>query len=212
MGVATNWRFSGFAMGSFPTGRPLSRVMPKGNVSLWVTGTMGDANWAALAESPTPSFELRLKESRVIAQKACACMDTSGGFLEAVWCFHLLNPEFRFDVSLDLVPLAVGVSKEAEKRGVPWESFLLGGAGEYELFFALSEPVSSETREAMKAVGAVFVGVAQPNAENAGVFLRSDGNRVCRMESGPPCPREMGEREAYVKKVIEMAKQLRGKK
>lgn len=199
MGSAESWRFCGFAMG--PVGRSLSRIMPGEPQSLWATGTLGDANLAALTGAPTPAFELRLKEAAVIRERATGCIDTSGGFFDSVWLLHELNPDYKFEIDLDLLPIAAGIREAAGAVGFPAEAALLGGAGEYELLFTLPESVSELDIEATK------VGNACPD-QCPGVSLYREHELVSQMTSPPPCPRDAASVQDHIGDVIKMASTL----
>ncbi|MHC5040042.1 MAG: thiamine-phosphate kinase, partial [Planctomycetota bacterium] len=134
-GSGPGWRYSGFAMGPVSKDRPLTRRIPKVAQHLWVTGQLGDANLAAFYGSPTPRFELRLAEAELARETATACIDTSSGFLDAVWFLSERNPGMRFRIDLEALPLAEGLEHFAKETGAPKEAALLGGAGEYELLF-----------------------------------------------------------------------------
>jgi thiamine monophosphate kinase len=208
LGAAEKWRFSGFAMGRVMDNRPLSRRIPRKPHSLWVTGRFGDANLSALQGKPTPVFEVRHREAQFIHRWGTACMDTSGGLMDTLWWFHRLNPDMRFEIDVDLVPLAMGVT-EAVATGIPAEAFLLGGAGEYELAFSIPEPAETEAVEALKEMRATRIGEASLNSDG-GLFFRKKGRIVSRMINEPPCPREAVNRDAYIQTVLSMARELSG--
>jgi thiamine-monophosphate kinase len=205
MGCAETWRFCGFAMGAIEDGRPLTRIMPAVPQSLWVTGELGDANLAALLGSPTPRFELRLSEARAIKSRASACIDTSGGFFDALWLLHDLNPKMRMEIDMESLPIAPGVKIAAASAGFLAEAALLGGAGEYELLFALpGRP--EESAEAMSEIGVKCVGTVEPCSE-PGVFLRYP-DAVSAMTSPPPCPRDAATVREHVNDVMQAAERL----
>lgn len=199
LGAAENWRFTGFAMGP-AAGRPIGRDLPRGKYGLWVTGTLGDANLAALTGRPTPRFELRLAEARALRGRATACVDTSGGLADALWALRCRSPKLRFEIDLRKVPYAPGVEAAAAKAALPPGAFLLGGAGEYELLFALPES-SRPTAEARR------IGNIVPS-DDPGVFFAS-GTTTTKMKA-PPCPRESRSRAEYICAVASAAKKLFG--
>lgn len=199
LGSADSWRFTGFAMGP-AAGRPVGRVLPRGDYGLWVTGALGDANLAALTGRPAPRFELRLAESRALRARAAACIDTSGGLADALWCLRRVNPRFRFEIDLSAVPFAPGVERAAAAAGLPAGAFLLGGAGEYELLFAL--PEGARPRGVTRIGGASSSG-------NQGIFF-AGGRKAAEMKTPPPCPRSAGSREAYIAAAAAAAKELFG--
>ncbi len=205
VGCSEAWRYTGVAMGPVPGNKPVTRMMPVEAQTLWVTGSLGDANLAAFTGGPTPRFELRVKESEAIREYATACIDTSGGFFDSVWILHTLNPELGFEVDLNALPLAPGIREAAQAGGFPPEGALLGGAGEYELLFALPED-SKEAAESMAGLGATCVGTARPGAE-AGVRLKRGGT-VRMMTESPPNPREAETVRDHTKEVMQMAVRL----
>lgn len=202
-GCAETWRFCGFAMGPVANNKPLTRLLPCEPQSLWITGNLGDANLAALTHSPTPRFELRYSEAAVIQDTATACIDTSGGFFDAIWILHTLNPILRFDMDLERLPFAHGVKEAASLANFPAEAALLGGAGEYELLFAL--PAGKES--AGLEIGATCVGRVQPS-QISGVYLSRDSEPISTMTTPPPCPRDASTVQEHIKDVMLMAHHL----
>jgi len=209
IGAAPTWRFTGVALGRVDGGSALTHVLPRGPHGLWVTGCLGDANLAALRGLPTPRFELRNEAARVIRRHATACIDTSSGFLEAVWLLHRVNGQLRFEIDLPRVPLAPGLREAAASAGFLPEAALLGAAGEYELLFAVPESAAGSAGNDLTAAGAVRIGDAVP-ADAGGLFLRRDGGSVSPMIAPPPCPRGAASHDAYVASVMRMAQALFG--
>lgn len=212
LGTAETWRYTGFAMGPVASARPLTRVLPAVCQTLWTTGTLGDANLAALTGTPTPAFELRLPEALLIRSHATGCIDTSGGFLDAVWTLHERNPGLRFEIDVAAVPLASGLL-QALPPDVPSVAALLGGAGEYELLFATPSELSSATRDALCASGATPVGRIAPAAlptsnGAAGLYLLRSGGAPLRVESAPPSPRAAPSIAEHVRDVLAAAQRL----
>jgi thiamine monophosphate kinase len=203
IGCADTWRYCGFAMGPLQGNRPLTRIMPCEPQTLWVTGRLGDANLAALAGSPTPTFELRLTEADTIGPSATACIDTSGGFFDALWQLHTLNPDLRMEVDIDSLPIAPGVREAAYAAAFPVEAALLGGAGEYELLFAL--PAEFDDPD----IGATRIGAAMPDSE-PGLYILRDGGSTSRMIEPPPCPRDAATVKDHIQDVMLMARRMFG--
>jgi thiamine monophosphate kinase len=185
-----------------PVQRPITRVIPSEPQTLWVTGDLGDANVAALSGSPTPRFELRLREAEFIRSSATACIDTSGGLFDALWMLHVLNPGMRLEVDIDKVPMAAGVTDAARSIGFPVEAALLGGAGEYELLFCL--PASAVD----PGICAACIGEVQPNSA-PGLIVRRDGRFLNVIES-PPCARNVASVREHVQDVMLTAERLFG--
>lgn len=134
-GSGATFSYTGIAWG--PQTRPLSRIIPDAPQHLYVSGKLGALNAAILAGVPTPSLF-----RRDTPPAATACIDTSGGFMDALWQLHTLNPNHRFDVA-----------------NVPADdiALLFGGAGEYELLYTAPEAES------------VCIGTVTPG--KCGVFL-----------------------------------------
>ncbi len=198
LGTAATWRYCGFGLGPVAN-RSISRVLPAIPQSLWITGSLGDANVAAIQGTQTPSFELRLAEAAFIRDYATGCIDTSGGFMDALWTLSSLNPKLRFTVNLADIPYAPKVIKFAKESHIPLEAALIGGAGEYELLFTV--PVDTD----VQGLDARKVGEVGPG--EGGVCLVRDG-RDSLMLSPPPCPRSFSNRDEYIKQVMEAAKAL----
>lgn len=210
MGTADPWRFCGFAMGPVASVRPVTHVLAPEPHSLWVTGTLGDANLAALSNAPTPRFELRMPEAAFIRAHGTGCIDTSGGLLDALWILHEQNPALRFEIDLDRVPLAGGIADLAAQRGFSKEAALVGGAGEYELLFATRLDQSREADAQSSRLDATKVGEVRP-AGDAGVYFCRSGRIVSRMLEPPPCPRQAGCPEEHVRAVLATAARLFGR-
>jgi len=208
LGTADTWRFTGFAMGPVSDNGPLTRILPTQAQTLWVTGQLGDANLAALNGSPTPRFELRLAEAELIRRYATACIDTSGGFMEALWALHTVSPGIRLTIDCDVLPLASGVVDLDRASGVPAEAALLGGAGEYELLFATPDDLTEPARSELTSV-ATPVGAARPDVD-PGVIICRSGQHVAAMSAPPPCPREAASVAEHVEDVMKMAPELFG--
>mgnify|MGYP006290198547 FL=1 len=209
VGTADLWRFCGFGMGPITSDQPLTHRLPGEPQTLWTTGTLGDANLAALQNTATPEFELRLKESDLINSCASACIDTSGGLMDALWLLHEQNPSLRFDVRLDDVPIAKGAVQAAKAMGFPVESALLGGAGEYELLFAVPEAAVSELNNDLYSIGAACIGSTREDQPPGMHLSRNDGLQRL-MTDPPPCPRAVANSQEHVREVLTMARKLFG--
>jgi thiamine monophosphate kinase len=137
MGQSEKFNYTGIALGQQI--QNISRIFPKVNQKIYISGKLGDANVAVLTSQSTPGFELR-----GIPQNALACIDTSGGFIDALWQLHELNPDFKIDV-----------------KNVPVDdiALLFGGAGEYELLFTSDKPCED----------AFYIGDITPNEK--GIYL-----------------------------------------
>ena len=207
VGRSEAWRYCGFAMGPVTAPRPITRELPDEAVTLWVTGRLGDANLAAVRGGETPAFELRAEEAEVIRKHAVACIDSSGGFLDAVWTLHSLREGLCIDVDLSRVPLADGVVAGCEALGVAREAVLLGGAGEYELLCAVSEASDAGLR--LRDAGLTCVGRAEATGDAGVVLQRRDGRRV-RMMDAPPSPRSVTGVEEHVRDVMRVGAELFG--
>lgn len=169
LGCSADWRFTGTAFGPV-VGEGYTRRLAAAAAELWVSGPLGDANAARLAGAPTPRFELRFDLARVLDGHAVACIDTSGGLLDALHMLARINPTHRFEVDWPRVPLADSVLSVARRAGLPPGAALVAGAGEYELLFAIraEDPVRAE----LLRLGATPIGSvarsAQPGLHTVG--------------------------------------------
>ncbi len=209
LGTADTWRFCGFAMGPVADGKPLTRQIPAKSQILWVTGELGDANLAAFQGMPTPRFELRLEEAKFARRFGTAAIDTSGGFLDAVWLLHTINPELRFEIDVERLPLTRAMSKTTDLAGIPPEAALLGGAGEYELLFTTPATLAPSARSELEHAGLTPIGVCDV-AREPGIVIRRGGHIVNTMSEPLPCPREAATVDEYVQNVIRAARKLLG--
>ncbi|MBP7275382.1 MAG: hypothetical protein KBA51_04180 [Kiritimatiellae bacterium] len=205
LGTADVWRFTGFAMGPVASARPLSRRVPAEPQALCVTGAFGDLNMAVLSGSPTPAIELRVAEAALIRAHATACIDTSGGFMDALWLMHEQSPGLRFAVDVDRLPLAPDARAFAARSGVPAEAVLLGGAGEYELLFTVPAAGLDAVRSELSAAGITVVGEVTEAA--SGIVLNMRG-RERPLSGPPPCPRSAATTEEHALEVMRMAREL----
>ncbi len=205
LGTADPWRFTGFAMGPVTAPKALTHHVPDDPHVLCVTGTLGDLNLAAFLGTPTPAVELRLREAGLVRRFGTACIDTSGGLLDAVWLLHRQNPGLRFVVDLETVPLANAAWKFIEQTHIPVEALLLGGAGEYELLFTLPETLLTTLQHELTAAGIAVIGTV--TSGNPEVVLRR-GTRERRMDMPPPCPRGAPSAQEHAQAVMKMAQEL----
>ncbi|MCD4654682.1 hypothetical protein K8T06_12215 [bacterium] len=209
IGTADPWRFCGFGMGPVASAKALTHRLPIEPQQLWITGKLGDANLAALQKTQTPEFELRNKETQLIRSCASGCIDTSGGLFDALWILHGQNPQLRFDIRMDNIPLAEGIDSVAKAEGFPRESVLLGGAGEYELLFAVLESDVSRFINDLLSIGATSIGTIRQH-RSSGIYVHRYDGLTRIMTEAPPCPREAANIEEHVGSVITMARSLFG--
>lgn len=210
LGAANPWRYCGFAMGPVVSPRPLTHRLPAEPQTLWVTGALGDANLAAFRNQPAPRFELRLGEARAIWKHAVACIDTSGGLMAALWLLHELNPELRFELHAERIPLAEGLRALAQAAGIPAEAALMGGAGEYELLFSAGASLADTVKEELFGLG--MTPIADVYLDRApGIYIFRHGEQRGMMTEAPPCPRSAAGIPAHMEAVIRAAAILFGR-
>lgn len=209
LGTAATWRFTGFAMGPVPGGRALTRRLPRQPQTLWCTGRLGDANLAALRQQPAPVFEYRGPEAGLLRTVATACIDTSGGLLDALWQLAEQSPGIGFELALEHLPLAPGIAEFAAAQRVPPEAFLLGGAGEYELLFATPSDLPQAALEQLQALGITAIGRAAPDLP-PGIRFARPGRPASVLTTAPPCPRAAPNLETHIRDVLTLAQHLFG--
>lgn len=144
MGQADAFAYTGIALG--PQQHNVSRVIPNMPQRLYVSGELGDVNESVLKRLPTP-----LLEPRVLPASALAAIDTSSGFMDALWQLHEVSPHVKIEVVNPPV-------KDIR--------FLFGAAGEYELLFTSAEPVP----------GAICIGTVTPG--ETGVYVNGKEIKV----------------------------------
>ncbi len=209
LGTADPWRYCGFAMGPAKKNRPLTHKLPAIPQRLWVTGTLGDANLAALLNKSTPTFELRLHEALAIREHATGCIDTSGGLLDAIWILHELNPAIRFEINSERIPFSDGIAESSRKTGFPPEATLAGGAGEYELLF--TTPTNAFSLAGDELGDLKITPIADLHVEgNPGVFIKRHGKITATMTCPPPSPRAARTVQDHVKAVVRYAAAMFG--
>jgi len=184
LGCATTWRCSATALGLLKRSEPLTRLLPARVQALYVTGSLGDSNAAALQMVDPPSFELRLASANSIRLLASACIDTSDGLISALWQWHEVNPASRFELDLNAIPYAPAAREASRSTGIPLPAFLLGGAGEYELLFAAD--ADAQVPDATR-IGTVVPATAGDLRIQGGAALTE-----------PPDPRSFADRRTYL--------------
>lgn len=200
IGTADTWRFTGVAFGETINNKPLTRVLPNTEQTIWITGKMGDANLAAFMKHPTPQFECRDHEAKIIHQHATACIDTSGGFFDAIWTLHQLNTNVQIEINLDAMPYANGLTEFANQAKMPIETALMGGAGEYELLFATPKNIIVEENIAT-SVGKIYP------QKSTGIKLQKN-NKTFMLNIAPPCPRAIANLENYIQAIIKTTTEI----
>ena len=207
VGTGGQWRYTGFAVGSFEAAdRAITRRVPVDDGLIVVTGTFGDGNLSVATEvatpgTDTPRFECRLGESRRLVPGRAACIDTSDGLLRAIETLAEVNPDVRMVIDVDAVPYADGVTAFAESANIRPEAFLLGSAGEYELVAAVAEPPA----------GGGFTVIGSFHRERpGGIYYRRGGRDALIAHRRLPDPREIGELGAYRDAVVALAAELFG--
>lgn len=201
IGHAEPWRYVGMAFGKLSSSRLINRVLPIEPQTLWITGELGDANWAAFSKQNTPVFECRLQESQLLKEIASACMDTSGGLFDAVWTMHELQPEVDILIDLNRIPYSQTMITAVKSLSLPIETALMGGAGEYELLFAVPE---NQTSSFMRKIGShkiTQIGTIMP-AHQGSVRCIKDGV-VISITQAPLCPRSFPRLEDYIAALIQ---------
>ncbi len=204
LGTAVPWRYTGFAMGPLAAPAPLKRRLPRAAQTLWISGPLGDLNAAALAGAPTPGIELRLTAAAAARDVATAGIDTSGGLADALWMLHRASPAVRIEVDRSAVPYAPGVREACAAAGIAVESALFGGAGEYELLYAMPDPLPPGVSARLGAAGLVPFGRACASDTAEVVWIAADG---CRhpMREPPPCPRSAAGPADHIRQAISAA-------
>ena len=138
MGQSSKFAYTGIAIGKQI--KDISRIFQNKKEFLYVSGPLGDFNASVLNKTPTPEIEIR-----TLPDSISSCIDTSSGFMDAIWQLHILNPNFKIDL-----------------HNVPRENYalLFGEAGEYEYIFTSPEK---------DIKNAICIGKVIPDSK--GVFL-----------------------------------------
>lgn len=207
LGVSDAWRFTGIAMGRISEDRPISRRFnATGPMDLWISGPLGDGNLAAAGAYPALSLDLRMDMAQWIARFAAACIDTSGGLWDSIWMLARQNPSYRLELDLGSVPVVEQAKILSQTAAFPLPAVLIGGAGEYELLFAVDSRRSQEARGDLESLGATCIGRALPSSY-PGFFVHRNQRG---MAAAPDCPdpRSASSRDAYVKELVEVARRV----
>lgn len=207
VGLGEEWRYTGFAIGSFVDGAiSMSRKIPVDNGLIVATGDFGDANGAAVTGSGDLRFECRLDQSKRLAASPAACIDTSDGLARAIETIWELNPRIRFILDIDAIPYAPGVKALAESLSVRPEAMLFGSAGEYELVAFVSEP---HGRELLAGGGFTAIGAFSSDSPQ-GLYYRTAGKDGLIPHIAVPDPRQMGDFEQYRDAIVALTRRLFG--
>lgn len=209
--TANDWRYTGVAIGKIANDKYIQRILPDIEQMLWITGSLGDANLAVITQSPTPLFELRINEAKLIKQYATACIDTSSGFFDAVFCMHKLKHDLTIEIDIDKVPFAHGLEQFTKKIGTHREAALVGGAGEYELLFATPKNLPTNIQQKLIDAGITPIGQTYFHNYTRGVFVCKNKIKN-KVEQLPPCPREANSFEDYLNKVIQFTDSIIGQR
>lgn len=127
MGSAPQWCWTAAAGGKDTLSVPVTRIASaKVPFDLYASGPFGDANLAAFYKKAMPEIELRPP----VPPGSLFATDSSGGFLDALENFRRVNPALT--LFLEDIPIAA-----PQEFPFPQEYLLIGGAGEYELLYAV---------------------------------------------------------------------------
>jgi thiamine-monophosphate kinase len=192
-GRSEEWRYTGIALGqvekeSSPVSRKISTREP---LDIYLTGDCGDANAAIFKQDDIPRFEMRLNECGVIRKFASACIDTSGGFCDALWNLKRLNPGYDFEIDVSSIPYNPVVKTVMKEAGLPFELALIGGAGEYELLTVVPARFAEDLKNNTEFTR---IGTVSPAAPKGRVVF-SGSNGFGEMSVPPPCYRFCDERD-----------------
>ena len=168
LGCARPWQWTA-AVGA-ECQRPVTRIArSREPFDLYVSGPMGRANFALMQGAAMPEIPLR----GPVPGEALFATDTSGGFFDALENFRRVNEgmELFFEAEKVIAP-EILLSAGADPM-----LFLIGGAGEYELIYAMPR--------GMTAPG-IKVGEGQfrPGTENT--FRWSLNGKSGKMKTPPP--------------------------
>ena len=120
------------------------------------------------------------------------------------------TPGARFEIEVELLPLAGEVPGFSAAAGIPQGAALLGGAGEYEFLFSIAEPSPKGAVHLLEDMGCRSVGRTS-RGEAPGVFINRGNREFVAMSEPPPCPRASGSAEAHISDVAAMAETLFGR-
>ena len=172
-----DFKYTGIALGKQENN--ISRVFPNIKQNLYVTGYLGDVNEAILKFKETPKFELRK-----LPKCALSSIDTSSGFIDALWLLHTINPNFNIEVSN---PPCKNIN------------YLFGAGGEYELLFTTSDDELENLNE-----NYIKIGKITPLEIKGDIYLNG-----IKLNAPPPDPREYKFLPFYILDVLKAAKKFK---
>lgn len=237
MGTSSVWRYVGAAIGRVEVDRVRKRTGIESGDYLYVTGTLGDGNRAALLnylaitgsapalseEYRTTRFELRLGESDHIGLYSTVCMDTSDGLVRTLETLNYLNP-CALVIDPARMPydrISAAVTRQLD---IPSEALLFGSAGEYELFFTIPAYAEAafleETRYEFSKIGRAVPGngvyCIRPGHDLESLdegepdVLLADESFCVSLEDLNPDPRKMESTKKYLEELLNVVKTLFG--
>lgn len=134
IGKSDSWSWTAVVGAHAPVSPVRRTASSREPFDLYVSGALGGVNLAVWRGGGLPRLELRSP----VPDYALFGTDTSGGFFDALENFRRVNP--GLSVMLDEIPL----SAAAEDLPFPREFLLIGGAGEYELLYAVPRGMKAE--------------------------------------------------------------------
>lgn len=126
---------------------------------------------------PTPNLEVGL----ALARHLSAAMDSSDGLARSL---HTLARESGVGFAVDILPVASGLAKFAERNGLDVQDLVFGGGEEYVVVGTVpKEKVSAAARAASLAGGELLV-IGEATSDRGRVELRQSGRRMPIPDAG----------------------------
>ena len=200
------WRYVGTAIGTFPSGRFITRRAHSERLGLYATGAFGDGNLMALEPGFQASFELRHDFMNDILPLVELAMDSSDGLQNTLQTLAMVNPAYRLSLAWAEVPIHPAVVEFAQRSGLPSEGFLLGSGGEYELVFAVPEAREADLAPLLAARAARIGTMCR--SSSPGLFWQAPPGEERPDRPVGVDPRFSPDRQAYIREILSVAKTI----
>jgi thiamine-monophosphate kinase len=212
MGMSSQWSYTGICLGFSPN--PVSRKGANENDHLYLTGAIGAGNMEAAFSLFSSDqilklgrafeenyFPVRIRESKLIAQWASCCIDTSDGLLNAINALADIN---ELGYKLENLPYHPEGKLLCELLNVHLEALIMGECGEYELLFAVPPENNKAFLKAAKSEKLNFTPIGE--FTKAGNRTLTDHDKIRNLQEYRISARDYSSRQEYLNNLLDFLK------
>jgi thiamine-monophosphate kinase len=212
IGMSSQWSYTGICLGF--SDNPISRRGATERDQIYMTGAIGAGNIEAAFSLFGPEqmkklgsqfennyFPVRIKESRLIAQWASCCIDTSDGLLNALNTLADIN---GLGYKIENLPYHPEAKLLCELLSVPKEALIMGECGEYELLFAVPPENNKAFLKAAHAEKLLFTPIGEFINEEKRI-LTANG-KIWNLEEYRISARDYNSKQEYLDKLLDFLK------